>query len=108
VSLRRDDAGSIILDGNCPVEDAEPLLQMLQATPAARLDWSRCGHLHTAVLQVILAARAAPTGPCGDSWVRQWAAPDVLRQGAQVAPASEVDHSQALHILAKGPPNNDL
>ena len=40
MSVRRgDDAATIVLDGNCPVEDAEPLLQLLQASPAASLDW---------------------------------------------------------------------
>jgi hypothetical protein len=61
-----------VLEGICPVEDAEPLLQMLQMTPAGPLDWTRCNQLHTAVLQVILAAGVMPVGPCGDAWVRQW------------------------------------
>jgi hypothetical protein len=74
VSVRRDDNGSIVLDGDCPVEDAEPLLQMLQATPAAPCDWSRCRRLHTAVVQVVLAARPVLVGPCGDAWVEQWGA----------------------------------
>jgi hypothetical protein len=109
VSLRRDDAGAIILEGNCPVEDAEPLLQMLQATSTATLDWSRCGHLHTAVLQLILAARIAPAGPCGDPWVRQWAAPDAPGQAPRIAPAPDRSAcSQSHHVLAKRPPNDDL
>ena len=74
MSLCRDENGTIVLDGVCPVEDAEPLLQMRQTPPAARLDWTRCTYLHTAVLQVILAAQIAPTGPCGDPWVEQWVA----------------------------------
>jgi hypothetical protein len=82
VSVRRNEAGAIVLDGACPVQDAEPLLQMLQATPSAGLDWSRCGRLHTAVIQVILAARLAPSGPCGDPWVRQWVWPDPAEAGA--------------------------
>jgi hypothetical protein len=41
-------------------------------TPAGPLDWTRCNQLHTAVLQVILAAGVMPVGPCGDAWVRQW------------------------------------
>jgi hypothetical protein len=108
VTLRRDDAGAIILEGNCPVEDAEPLLQILQAAPTAMLDWSRCGHLHTAVLQVILAARIAPAGPCGDLWVRQWAAPDAPGPAPRIAPADRSTNSQSLHILAKRPSNDDL
>lgn len=73
MSVRRgEDGTAIILDGNCPVEEAEPLLQLLQATPTASLDWRQCTHLHTAVLQVILAARPPLIGPCGDAWVQRW------------------------------------
>ena len=75
MTVRRSDTGTVILDGVCAVEDAEPLLQMLQATPAAVVDWTRCRQLHTAVLQVILASGIAPIGPCGDAWVEQWLAP---------------------------------
>ena len=75
MSVRRgDDGATIVLDGRCLVEEAEPLLQFLQASPAARLDWRQCTHLHTAVLQVILAARPQLIGPCGDAWVQRWVA----------------------------------
>jgi hypothetical protein len=75
VSVRRHDNGGVILEGVCPVEDAEPLLQMLQANPAAALDWTRCSRLHTAVLQVILVARPVLAGRCGDPWIEQWVEP---------------------------------
>ena len=75
MTVRRGDTGTVILDGVCAVEDAEPLLQMLQATPAAAVDWTRCRQLHTAVLQVIMASGTAPIGPCGDAWVTQWLEP---------------------------------
>jgi hypothetical protein len=78
MSVRRHDNGTIVLDGRCPVEDAEPLLQLLQANPSAPLDWTRCGHLHTAVLQVIMAARPVLLGRCGDPWVQEWAKPKLL------------------------------
>jgi hypothetical protein len=78
VSVRRHDNGTILLEGDCPVEDAEPLLRLLQADPAAPLDWSACGYLHTAVMQVIVAARPVHVGDCGDSWVRQWLASNPL------------------------------
>lgn len=74
MSVRRLDASCIALEGPCPVDDAEPLLQFLQATPAARCDWAKCGHLHSAVIQVILAARPVLVGPCGDPWVEAWIA----------------------------------
>jgi hypothetical protein len=72
VSVRRHEDGTILLEGHCPVEDAEPLLQLLQATPKVPLDWGQCIHLHTAVLQVILATHARRLGSCGDLWVRRW------------------------------------
>lgn len=72
MSVRREDNGKVVLEGKCPVEDAEPLLQLLQSTPAAHCDLTRCSHLHTAVVQVILAARPPLIGPCGDAWVEQW------------------------------------
>jgi hypothetical protein len=61
-----------MLEGDCPVEDAEPLLQMLQGGPRPRLDWTTCSHLHTAVLQVVQATRPSLIGPCADPWVAQW------------------------------------
>lgn len=72
MSVRRTDGGVVVLEGDCPVDDAEPLLELLQKTPGATVDWTGCGRLHTAVVQVVLAAGAAPTGPCGDPFVRQW------------------------------------
>lgn len=69
---RHDDNGTILLEGVCSVEDAESLLQLLQATPRAPVDWTRSNHLHTAVLQVILATRPTLVGRCGDPWVAEW------------------------------------
>jgi hypothetical protein len=75
LSVQLDTNGSIALVGACPVEDAETLLQLLQSTPTAPCDWSRCSYLHTAVVQAILAARPALIGPCGDAWIEQWVSP---------------------------------
>jgi hypothetical protein len=75
VSVRRHDDGTIHLEGDCPVEDAEPLLELLQATPGARVDWRGCGRLHTAVVQVVLAVAPDCIGPCGDPFIGQWVDP---------------------------------
>jgi hypothetical protein len=74
VTVRRSDDGRVVLEGVCPVEDAEVLLQLLQTGPAVALDWTKCHQLHTAVLQVILASGIVPQGPCGDALVRHWLA----------------------------------
>jgi hypothetical protein len=83
VTVRRSDSGTVILDGECPVEDAEALLQLLQTMPGAGLDWTQCRRLHTAVLQVVLASGSVPVGPCGDAWVAQWLAPKLTQKGTQ-------------------------
>jgi hypothetical protein len=67
------EAGVIVLAGECPAEDAETLLQRLQARPDGPVDWSAAGTLHTAVLQVLMAARPGLLGACGDVFVRTWA-----------------------------------
>lgn len=82
MSVRRDGLGTIVMEGDCAVEDAEPLLQLLQATPAGRCDWTRCSYIHTAVVQVVLAARPALIGPCGDPWTEQWIASIAQRDRA--------------------------
>ena len=81
MTVGRSDTGIVVLEGVCAVEDAEPLLQLLQATQGAALDWTRCRQLHTAVFQIILASGVAPIGPCGDAWVEQWLAPKLPRNG---------------------------
>lgn len=80
MTVRRSDNGTLVLEGVCPVEDAEPLLEMLQNMPTAGIDWTQCRQLHTAVLQVILASGIAPIGPCGDAWVAEWLAPKLPKQ----------------------------
>jgi hypothetical protein len=83
VTVRRSDSGTVILQGVCPVEEAETLLQLLQTVPGAALDWSQCRQLHTAVFQVVLASGLDPVGPCGDAWVAQWLAPTLSKTGTQ-------------------------
>ena len=67
------------LHGECRVEDAEPLLTLLQARAGRRVDLGGAGHLHAAVVQVLLALRPVLTGPASDdAFVARWLAP-ILR-----------------------------
>ena len=72
MTVRRHENGTIMLEGICPVEDAEPLLQMLQGSTRPTIDWTTCSQLHAAVLQVVMAARPAAIGPCADPRVARW------------------------------------
>lgn len=52
-----------VLSGHCAVEEAEGLLSWLLDNPRGRINLRHCEHLHTAVLQVLLACRPALTAP---------------------------------------------
>ncbi len=46
-----------VFEGTCAVEEAETLLAWLRDTPGAKVDMAGCEHIHTAVLQTLLAVR---------------------------------------------------
>lgn len=62
------------LTGVVDVEEAEGLLQWLQAHPQGELDLSACAHLNAANLQVLMAAKpviaAWPTDESLADWLR--------------------------------------
>jgi hypothetical protein len=63
VTVRLKDAATIELAGACPIEDAEPLLQLLLANPQAAVDWRTCDQAHSAVVQILLISKAHLRGP---------------------------------------------
>ncbi len=50
-------ADQVIIRDIASVEEAEALLERLQMSPHATVDLAACTHLHTANLQVLMAAR---------------------------------------------------
>jgi len=75
MTVQRSASGTIVLDGSCPNEDAELLLQLLLETPGARVDWRACRGAHSAVIQVLLVARPLVLGPPADAALSRWVAP---------------------------------
>lgn len=71
----RAGSNAIELVGQCPSQDAEPLLQLLLADPDAAIDWRACDQAHTAVVQLMLAAGRPVVGPPKDAFLAQWAQP---------------------------------
>jgi hypothetical protein len=72
---RSSQGGVIRLEGNCPDEDAETLARYLLLAPAAMIDWRDCDHAHTAVVQLLLAARRITRGPPRSIFLRAWVEP---------------------------------
>ncbi|MCB5177208.1 MULTISPECIES: hypothetical protein [Microvirga] len=71
----RLDGNIIVLEGQCRVEDAEPLLGWLQADEGRTVDLTDAEHLHAAVLQVLLALKPPLRGAGKDAFIRDWIAP---------------------------------
>ncbi|EWY38675.1 hypothetical protein N825_12750 [Skermanella stibiiresistens SB22] len=74
MTVRRLD-GVVILEGDCPVDEAEPLLDALLAMPGAAVDWSGCVQLHTSLVQVLLAVRPVTRGVPEGDFLKKWIAP---------------------------------
>ena len=55
--------GVIALRGHCAADEAEALLRLLLDDAEAIVDWRGCEFAHTAVLQVLIAARRTLRGP---------------------------------------------
>jgi hypothetical protein len=78
VTVRR--AGqTILLAGDCPLEEAEILLRLLVEVPGATVDWSACSGTHTAIVQVLLAAGKKPEGTPRNPVLAGVIAPALLR-----------------------------
>jgi hypothetical protein len=71
--------GTIRLEGDCPVEDAEPLLRLLLSDPAADVDWRACDQAHTAIVQLLLASHRQVRGPPRSIFLRNWIEPLLAR-----------------------------
>jgi hypothetical protein len=75
----------VYLRGECRVEDAEPLLALLQSAPGRLVDLSGTGHLHAAVVQLLLAFRPPLAGPAADDFTARWLMPLLAEQPGQGA-----------------------
>lgn len=74
MSVRADDDGTLRLEGQGTLEDAEILLRHLCVDPQAGVDWSGCEQAHTAVVQVLMACKARVIGTPADAFLRRFVA----------------------------------
>ena len=65
----------------CTVEDALPLLEFLKGIDAPEVDLSACTYLHTALLQLLLAARPGMAAQPTDPALARWVAPLLTQAG---------------------------
>ena len=68
-----------LLSDFCTVEEAEILLQWLQKHPKAKINLSACRHLHSSVLQVLMAAHLPISAWPEDVELSRWLKVALLR-----------------------------
>lgn len=81
MTVRLAEDGTIVLEGGCPVEEAEMLQQLFLRHPAARIEWRNCNYAHTAVLQMLLAVKPEISSPPKSAFLRDWVYPILSRSG---------------------------
>ena len=69
--------GIIDLTAPCRIEDAEKLLAWLQENRNRSVDLTRAGHLHAAIVQILLAFRPRLIAPVSDPFVERWIYPQI-------------------------------
>lgn len=71
----------IILEGVCAIEEVTALAEFLEATPEAVATLENCEHLHTCVLQTLLAYGVALEGQPYHPFLWKWISPLFARPG---------------------------
>jgi anti-anti-sigma regulatory factor len=85
----RLDGNVIVLEGQCRVEDAEPLLGWLQADRERVVDLAEVEHLHAAVFQVLVALVPSIRGSGRSAFLRDRLIP--ILQSARQATADRTE-----------------
>lgn len=76
MSVKLQSHGVIELRDRCGADDAEVLQQHLLAMPGdATVEWSHCEHLHSAVVQVLLAGEPLLRGLPKNEFLSTYLAP---------------------------------
>jgi hypothetical protein len=78
MTVRSAADGMIVLEGSCPHEEAETLLQHLMGASEAVVDLRACDFAHTAIVQVLMVCRPKLLGPPLDGPVRKWVYPRLI------------------------------
>ncbi|MET0026914.1 MAG: hypothetical protein ABW101_04705 [Candidatus Thiodiazotropha sp.] len=59
-----------VLDGICAIEEAETLLEWLLENPKGKLNLKQCEHMHTSILQVLMAVGPSLSAPPANEQVK--------------------------------------
>jgi hypothetical protein len=66
---------TVVIDGECGVEEAMPMLEFLQGHATARIDLRACTNLHSASLQVVMAVADRIASLPEEKFLSRWLTP---------------------------------
>ena len=75
-----------VLSGVVSIEEVEPLVAWLQATPLPEVDLHECRHLHAAALQALLVHAPALARPAQEPFLAAWVNPLLVAAEPTVPP----------------------
>ena len=81
----RLDDDRLFLSGVVSIEEAEQLRDLLACHPHLTVDLAACEHLHTAALQVLLAARRPVASPPEDAFLAAWIVPELTARATSAS-----------------------
>lgn len=79
MTVRLVDGVTIVLEGQCGIDDADPLLRHLLAAPHATVDWRLCRGAHAAIIQLLLASKVSVDGLPDNVFMKRNVAPLVKK-----------------------------
>lgn len=74
----------VVFQETCSSEEAEKLREFLETNPRGRLDFKNCLHIHSSILQVLMAAHADVVVPPDDPYLRNWVLPAFVAYNSNI------------------------
>ena len=79
MTVQLSQTGTITLTGDCTSDEAELLLQLLSVSPTPLVDWRACTSAHTAIIQILMAAKPDLLGPPAGGFLQIQVEPRLMR-----------------------------
>lgn len=88
MTVRRNEDGIIVMEGQCPLDESEILFMLISESIDPVVEWSSCTEAHAAVVQVLLVTRPRLIGIPQGSFLRNFIAPCIGSETASNRRAS--------------------
>jgi hypothetical protein len=91
----RIEGDAVILEGDCGVEDAEPLARALDGGHVQRVNLALCRHLHSAVVQALLSFPCNLEGDPTEGYLTRLVLPALVEASERTA--TDPSKGQEIH-----------